>query len=314
MLVAWRNTARSRRVVSTAVLGVGLLVLLGLARPASSTESKQFAAPSSSQPAATAVPTARQASVLAPAPAADSATVAAIRQGAQRTSFVAQPPIAAQPAPERMGRWEMATLLNTVEPVAPRIVEPEPDPAPVAPKPQPQAPANPEAAPETKPEPKSEPKSETADQPAATQQASVVQPTSAAPSRLERVEAIADRLPVDWRATGTKFRVGCPPDRATCHWGLYLAGPKTIWIGPDAFANNERLFYVVAHEVAHAWQYANDPYARLNDMKEWRRVDAAGLEAAADCLAKSWGASTTYYWNCPADAQRHMERIFTSTQ
>ncbi len=205
-------------------------------------------------------------------------------------------------------RWQVAALLQTIRPAPVVPDEPPPPPKPAAPPaPKPAAPPAAEPA-ETPKEPTPEPVA-----PAPAPDPTPVA-TSGGTSQLARVEAIADRLPFNWRATGVKFRVGCAPGRAACNWGLYTAGPKEIWIGPGAFENEARLFYVVAHEVVHAWQYANDPHSRMYDLADWQRVEVAGLEGAADCLAQAWGATTTYYWTCPSDARQHMQRVFASTQ
>jgi guanyl-specific ribonuclease Sa len=133
------------------------------------------------------------------------------------------------------------------------------------------------------------------------------------PTRQERVETIADRLPFNWRAAGVTLKAQCAPNRSHCQWGLYTVADNTIWVGTDAFSSNARLFYVVAHEMVHAWQFANDPHARMNDLADWGRTGVDGLEAAADCLAQAWGATMSHYWNCPSDAQSHMAQIFART-
>jgi hypothetical protein len=133
------------------------------------------------------------------------------------------------------------------------------------------------------------------------------------PTRQERVEAIADRLPFNWRAARVTLKAQCAPNRSHCQWGLYTVADNTIWVGTDAFSSNARLFYVVAHEMVHAWQFTNDPHARMNDLADWGRTGVDGLEAAADCLAQAWGATMNHYWSCPSDAQRHMTQIFART-
>jgi hypothetical protein len=136
---------------------------------------------------------------------------------------------------------------------------------------------------------------------------------STEPTRQQQIETIADRLPFNWRAAGVTLKAECAPNRSHCRWGLYVVSSNTIWVGTDAFANSSRLFYVVAHELAHAWQFSNDPHARMNDLVDWGHTGVDGLEAAADCLSQAWGATTNHYWNCPADAQRHMVTVFNGT-
>lgn len=133
------------------------------------------------------------------------------------------------------------------------------------------------------------------------------------PTRQQQIEAIADRLPFNWRAAGVTLKAECAPNRAHCRWGLYVVSSNTIWVGTDAFANSTRLFYVVAHELAHAWQFSNDPHTRMNDLADWGYTGVDGLEAAADCLAQAWGATMNHYWACPPDAERHMTTVFNGT-
>lgn len=133
------------------------------------------------------------------------------------------------------------------------------------------------------------------------------------PSRQERIEVIADQLPFNWRAAGVTLTAECAPNRSYCHWGLYTVADNTVWVGTEAFSTNTRLFYVVAHELAHAWQFRNDPYARMEDLAAWDHTGVDGLEAAADCLAKVWGATANHYWECPSDARSHMTQVFTAS-
>jgi hypothetical protein len=90
-----------------------------------------------------------------------------------------------------------------------------------------------------------------------------------------------------------------------CHWGVYEAAKSIIWIGPSAFGDQNRLRYVVLHELAHAWQYRQNRFREIiADYARWG-FDSIGpaLEAGADCVAEVWGALRGHYWNCPADAQ-----------
>lgn len=88
-----------------------------------------------------------------------------------------------------------------------------------------------------------------------------------------------------------------------------------MWIGDGAFASDIRLRYVVAHEIAHAWQYLyGGPSVRSNDLVDWGYGGHDGLERAADCLAMAWGARTHHYWDCPTDAQRHIASVFDTTR
>jgi len=138
-------------------------------------------------------------------------------------------------------------------------------------------------------------------------------PPPTEPSRQQRVETIADGLPFNWRAAGVTLKAECAPNRSHCRWGLYTVATNTVWVGTDAFATNARLFYVVAHEMAHAWQFTNNPHARMNDLADWGHTGVDGLEAAADCLATAWGATANHYWSCPRDAQQHMVQLFNAS-
>jgi len=124
------------------------------------------------------------------------------------------------------------------------------------------------------------------------------------PEAQARVEAIADSTRWNWRAAGVRFAMGYYP-RDCCHWGIYEAATSIIWIGAGAFADENRLRYVVLHELAHAWQYRQDRFREIiSDYTPWG-FGAIGpaLEASADCMAVVWGALRGHYWNCPADAK-----------
>lgn len=139
-------------------------------------------------------------------------------------------------------------------------------------------------------------------------------PAAAAPaSREARAAAIADALPYSWRDHGVTIRVGCHPD-VRCSWGVYDYRTRQVWLSPDAFATGSRLQYVVTHEMVHAWQWNTDLPSRKHDLAAWGHTGMGGLERAADCLARVWGASQQHYWNCPADAQAHMRDVWQSTR
>ena len=93
--------------------------------------------------------------------------------------------------------------------------------------------------------------------------------------------------------------------RDCCHWGVYEAAKSTIWVGPTAFADPNRLRYVVLHELAHAWQYRQNRFAEIiADYSAWGFTTIGpALEAGADCLAGVWGATGGHYWRCTADAR-----------
>lgn len=126
---------------------------------------------------------------------------------------------------------------------------------------------------------------------------------AAGPSRQEQIEAIADGSGWNWRSAGVRLTVGFFPGDC-CHWGIYESERRTVWIGPTAFGNPERLRYVVLHELAHAWQYHTGRFTELiADYQPWgRSTPAEALEAGGDCIATLWGATGHHYWQCPAAA------------
>ena len=136
---------------------------------------------------------------------------------------------------------------------------------------------------------------------------------SSGASRLDRVTALADASGFDWRSRGVALHVGCHP-RWRCAWGLYDSTTRQVWVGPDAFASQARLRYVVLHELAHAWQHSTgDMAARDSDLAGWGLSGKQGREAAADCVAALWGATSHHYWPCPSDARSHMASVLAAT-
>jgi hypothetical protein len=127
---------------------------------------------------------------------------------------------------------------------------------------------------------------------------------SSGPEAQAQVEAIADSSGWNWRAAGVRFAMGYYPSDC-CHWGVYEAAKSIIWIGPSAFGDQNRLRYVVLHELAHAWQYRQNRFREIiADYAHWGfNSIGPALEAGADCVAEVWGALRGHYWNCPADAQ-----------
>ena len=73
---------------------------------------------------------------------------------------------------------------------------------------------------------------------------------STGPQAQAQVEAIADSSGWNWRAAGVRFAMGFYPADC-CHWGVYEAAKSIIWVGPTAFEDQNRLRYVVLHELAH---------------------------------------------------------------
>ena len=133
-----------------------------------------------------------------------------------------------------------------------------------------------------------------------------VKPRAAAggPEAQAQVEAIANSTGWNWRVAGVRFRIGFYPGDC-CHWGVYEAATSIIWIGPTAFADPNRLRYVVLHELAHGWQYRQNRFAEIiSDYSAWGFATIGpALEAGADCLANLWGAAGSHYWRCTGDAK-----------
>ena len=136
-------------------------------------------------------------------------------------------------------------------------------------------------------------------------------PASSGPQAQAQVEAIADSSGWNWRAAGVRFNLAFYPSDC-CHWGVYEAAKSIIWVGPTAFADPNRLRYVVLHELAHAWQYRQNRFAQfISDYAAWGFTTIGpALEAGADCVAAVWGAGPGHYWTCPADARALAARRF----
>ncbi|MBM3675901.1 MAG: M1 family metallopeptidase [Actinobacteria bacterium] len=135
---------------------------------------------------------------------------------------------------------------------------------------------------------------------------STTQPAPSSPDPLVAPDALraeVDGLPPVSRLSRAEVLVG-EPAGAAGHWGVYEVGTNRVWIGPDAFASPERLRYVLAHEVGHAW------YFRVATPDERARLNAAvtdtgqgASERVADCIAIQWGATISHYWPCPEPAR-----------
>jgi hypothetical protein len=133
-------------------------------------------------------------------------------------------------------------------------------------------------------------------------------PTSG-PEARARVEAIADSSGWDWRAAGVRFNLAFHPTGQ--NWGVYERDTKIIWIGPTAFADPDRLRYVVLHELGHAWQYHQNRFEQfIADYATWGfNTIGPALEAGADCIAAVWGATGRgHYWSCPPAAKALTQR------
>lgn len=131
-----------------------------------------------------------------------------------------------------------------------------------------------------------------------------------------RVETVADRIaPFDWRTLGITFGIGCYPVQGhACPLGVAIptAGPGRIMLAPTAaYLTEAGIEVVVAHELAHLWQFGRHPQhapgsiVMALELERPTGVDPAELEA--DCLAAAWGYAlegdtTLSYWTCPPAA------------
>jgi hypothetical protein len=135
------------------------------------------------------------------------------------------------------------------------------------------------------------------------------------------VERTADRIaPYDWRAQGVRFEVRCLALAGQpCRIGVAIPeGDATrVVLSPSvAYLTDDALSAVIAHELAHAWQFRQLPVRRLGsallraDVEHVEGVHLAELEA--DCLAAVWGhtapaGSGLIYWTCPTSARIAVE-------
>ena len=151
----------------------------------------------------------------------------------------------------------------------------------------------------------------------------IVTPRADALSDFERralqvhVERVADRVaPFDWRAHGVRFEIRClVVDDQPCRIGVARAEPAgtTISLSPSvAFLTDAALEAVVAHELAHAWQFSQRSVRGLGSALVGVDValpdDVLLAELEADCLAAGWGHSAPegsglIYWTCPTEAR-----------
>ncbi len=101
---------------------------------------------------------------------------------------------------------------------------------------------------------------------------------------MAQVEAIADTSGWNWRAAGVRF-IAAYNQSACCHWGVYERDTGIVWVGPSAFGDQNRLRYVVLHELAHAWQYHQGKFREfIADYSRWGfSTIGPALEAGADC-------------------------------
>jgi hypothetical protein len=135
-------------------------------------------------------------------------------------------------------------------------------------------------------------------------------PIAATETKADRIEQIANRSGFDWRAHGVSLHIGCSPYLGRCSWGAYDTTTKEIYVSPAIFDRPRILEYVVLHEIAHAWQFNVRGWPRAaEDLVAWGLSGLDGLELAADCLAKLWGAQYLHH-GCPEGAAQHMEKIY----
>jgi hypothetical protein len=134
---------------------------------------------------------------------------------------------------------------------------------------------------------------------------------------VDHLERTADRVaPFGWRERGVSFDFGCHPvPDLPCPLGVAVPTGATtrIVLSPLAtYLTAGALETVIAHELAHVWQFSLMPARPAGssllglEVELPEGVDPAELEA--DCLAVAWGfgppaGAVMGYWECPPSAR-----------
>jgi hypothetical protein len=133
----------------------------------------------------------------------------------------------------------------------------------------------------------------------------------------QRVIRVADRVAAfDWRAHGVDLMIGCAPvGEQSCPIGVAIPEGESarIVLSPlVAYLTDDALATVIAHELAHVWQFSRSqervPGAALAGLKVPRPEGTDPAELEADCLAAVWGFAPPPgviigYWACPPRAR-----------
>jgi hypothetical protein len=130
---------------------------------------------------------------------------------------------------------------------------------------------------------------------------------------LARVVTAADRVaPYDWQALDIRFTIACDLTvDGFCRFGLVSVADQGTHVDLSpaiAYLTDEALDSLVAHKLAHAWQFAlapdRQPGAALDGMN---LPDIPAAELEADCLVTIWGFAPPEgvgmkYWDCTEEA------------
>lgn len=131
----------------------------------------------------------------------------------------------------------------------------------------------------------------------------------------QSVERILGSVPSLAAASGAAVHVGEAP-MAPGHWGVYEPRTNVVYVSSAAFSDGARLHYVVAHELAHAYWYqvatGTQRLAFAAAVAGGPAVRGGAGELYADCVASLWGATTSYYWTCPAPARDAIATAMTT--
>jgi hypothetical protein len=111
-----------------------------------------------------------------------------------------------------------------------------------------------------------------------------------------KLRALLDEVNIAW---------GCHPV-AGCHYGVWDASTNTVWLASWLVDDPWLLYDVVVHELAHAADSS-----RLSNVQRGGLYNAFGDSAypgelLADCVARAFGASWTWYWDCPDQGLRDL--------
>ncbi len=136
--------------------------------------------------------------------------------------------------------------------------------------------------------------------------------SSSESAQLRAAIRAADGTGFPWRQWDVEIVVGCYPGHAAagrCPWGTYDPSSNKVYVGKKAFASQQRLEYVVSHEMGHAWQKQTGWEESSKHVAKWGPTGKDGREKAADCIAAALGKPMAIKWSCPADARRHMAKL-----
>jgi hypothetical protein len=125
---------------------------------------------------------------------------------------------------------------------------------------------------------------------------------AAADPRWAAVDAAIAAIPYPVRTLGVRIVLGSHP-AVVGAWGAYDHRTNHVYLAAEAFATEARLRYVVAHELAHAYEERRmDDASRRQALALLHNAGSAAPaeELLADTIATIWGAgSDAFYWAPP---------------